>query len=281
MLRLSTSSWSLDATLGSPRYADAPTGDSLVNKADNSAAEFALALLDLPARLAEHGITTLELCHFHLPARDGGYLDKLRSALDAAGVELFSILIDSGDITQDDGVAREADVRFIRRWLDVASQLGATHARVDAGRNEPTDEIIARSADHLAALADYAASIHVRVITENWHETSRQAEPLLEILRRCSDRVGLCVDFGNAELSHADKYATLNALLPHATSIHAKPRVDDAGRIDRDELLQCMNMAVAAGFAGPVSLINSNRDNEWAGLDELRDALMAYISQSA
>ena len=47
MRTFAVSSWSLDGSLQS-----------------------GLPLLELPAQLAEHGISTLELCHFHLPSTE-------------------------------------------------------------------------------------------------------------------------------------------------------------------------------------------------------------------
>ena len=37
--------------------------------------------LELPARVAEFGIHTLEICHFHLPSVEKSYLAGLRAAL--------------------------------------------------------------------------------------------------------------------------------------------------------------------------------------------------------
>jgi len=38
------------------------------------------ALLDLPAQIAQRGIQTLEICHFHLPSTTPAYLAELRQA---------------------------------------------------------------------------------------------------------------------------------------------------------------------------------------------------------
>ena len=48
-----------------------------------------ISLLELPARVAEFGIRTLEICHFHLPSVEKTYLAELRAALASADVELF------------------------------------------------------------------------------------------------------------------------------------------------------------------------------------------------
>ena len=51
-----------------------------------------------PPRLPERGFKTMELCHFHIPSRDAEYLARFKAAREAAGVELWSLLIDDGDI---------------------------------------------------------------------------------------------------------------------------------------------------------------------------------------
>ena len=79
--RLSTSSWSLHRALGLT-YPDSPA-----QKNTGSAETYGrgnLTLLDVPAKLAAIGINTLEICHFHFPSRDAGYLNELRGALNSA-----------------------------------------------------------------------------------------------------------------------------------------------------------------------------------------------------
>jgi len=66
MRRLAISTWSLDGILHS-----------------------GVPLLSLPAQLVQHGITILELCHFHLPTTELAYVHAVREALQAAGVELY------------------------------------------------------------------------------------------------------------------------------------------------------------------------------------------------
>ena len=74
--RLSISSWSLHRTLG-----------SVFHKLDGSTTENGdISLLELPAKIAECGIKTLEICHFHFPQVDDDYIDSLRTSLDEAGV---------------------------------------------------------------------------------------------------------------------------------------------------------------------------------------------------
>jgi sugar phosphate isomerase/epimerase len=251
MSRFAVSSWSLDGLLhsGTP-------------------------LLELPSLLRQHHIGVLELCHFHLPHTTPDYLEAFRERLAESGIELFSILIDAGDITAPDPEQRKADVQFVRTWIDLAATLGATRVRIDAGRQEPSSEVVQRSARQLRELIKYAAEQKVSVSTENWHETGREPDALRAILDQCGGQLGLCVDTGNAEAT-ADKYDTIAQLLPYATSIHFKARYTPEGVIEREDAQRCINLISESDFDGVISLIYDRKRDEWQGIENMRSVLQA------
>ena len=234
-----------------------------------------LALLDLPARIAQHGIPALEICHFHLPSTTPAYLAELRQACRAAGVETYSILIDTGDITAPDPQQRAADLQTIRSWIDVAAELGAGRVRIVAGMQAPTPEVIRRSVDNLRDLVEYAEQRGVKTITENWHATGLDPQALLSILDQCEGTVGLCADIGNAE--GPDKYATLAQLLPRASSIHFKARYTPTAGIEAADFARCLDLITAANFQGIVTLIYGDTDREWAAVEQLVEALQPLV----
>jgi sugar phosphate isomerase/epimerase len=253
MRRLAISSWSVDGLLQS-----------------------GVPLVDLPAQLAQHQISTLEICHFHLPSTDPNYLQSLRQAIQSAGIELYSVLIDTGDIAATGTEQRAADIQAIGEWIGIAAELGAGVVRISAGQQPPTPEVIERSGQQLHAFAQMATQHSVRVITENWQRTSQEAVDLLAILERCAGQVGLCADTGNAEAT-ADKYATLAQLLPLASSVHFKARYGDDGQIMPDDLDRCLELIEQANFDGVITLIYAGKQQEWAEIVRLRDALQPLI----
>ena len=253
MRRCAVSSWSLDGLL--------QTG---------------VPLLDIPAQLRHHGIAAFELCHFHLPTTDAAYLHALRDRFAAARVELFSVLIDAGDIVTPDLVQRATDTAFTQQWIEIAAALGATRVRIDAGQQPPTPEVIQRSAEQLHTLAQYAASYGVAVSTENWRTTSQEPAVLLAILNACPSQIGLCVDTGNAEATR-DKYQTLAQLFPRATSVHFKARYTSAGVIDNDDVQHCRSLLQAVAFDSVITLIYDRKQHEWDGIQQLRKALSPYV----
>ena len=253
MRRLAISTWSLDGLLQS-----------------------GVPLLDIPSQLAQHSITALELCHFHLPTTEPDYLRALREALRAAGVELYRLLIDMGDIAAPDPNQRAADIGAIEGWIDCAAALSAGGVRIAAGRQPPTPKVVEQSARQLRAFAQRAAGHGLRTHTENWHKTAQEPATLLAILDQCEGQVELCADTGNAEAT-ADKYATLAQLLPRASSIHFKARYAPDGGIAADDLQRCFELIEHAQFDGVITLIYESKQQEWAGVDQLRDALQPLL----
>ena len=112
----------------------------------------------------------------------------------------------------------------------------------------------------------------MRTHTENWQATAQEPAALLTILDRCEDRVELCADTGNAEATD-DKYATLAQLLPRASSIHFKARYAPDSSILADDLQRSFELIERANFDGVITLIYESKQREWAGVEQLRDAL--------
>lgn len=281
MPRFSVSSWSLHRALG-PRYRMVKHQFDQLTPDNDTPGD--ISLLEVPDKIAAQGIKTLEICHFHLPRLDRGYIAELRAALEQAGVELFSILIDAGDITQPDPSSRESELSWIRAWLEVAGQCGASHARVIAGyaqldgngERDPHDHPLIRlSAGHLRDLARFGRERGVQVITENFQPLTKRPAHVLAILDLAEGEVGLCVDFGNYK--GATKYGDLALLLPRADSIHAKANYQASGAMDRPDFERCLDMARQADFGGPYSLIFDSPGDEWEGVAELRQVVGGYL----
>ncbi|MGY8822811.1 MAG: sugar phosphate isomerase/epimerase family protein [Candidatus Latescibacterota bacterium] len=279
MKKIMTSSWSLHRTLGKVMYDWSDTKADPVLANGNLGG---LALLEAPAELARRDIGMLEICHFHLPRLDNEYLDELRAALDERNVDLYSVLIDAGDITHADPTVRAKEVAWVRSFLGVASRLGARCARVIAGDAQPgtgedlrDDEAVRTSAQNLRALAAAGRDLGVQVITENFRNLGCHAAGLSAILDLCEGEVGLCADFGN--FKGPVKYDELSAILPHATSVHAKADFLAEGQMDRDDFARCLERARAADFTGPYSLIFSSAGDEWQGLNWTREVVEEYL----
>ena len=275
MPQTSISTWSLHRGLG-PIYREAADRSGrLEPNGGFGAGEW--PLLEVPAQLAERGIGCMEICHFHFPSVDAGYVAELRRALEFAGVELFSVLIDAGDITHPEAAHREADLSWIKAWIGVAARCGAKNVRVIAGdaQPDPDGRAVRLSAAGLRQLSSYAQERGVRVMTENWHALTMQPQSLLALLDRLEGEVGLCVDFGNYQ--GPSKYPDLAEIMPRADSTHAKAHFPEADRMDREDFVRCLDLSKKAGFAGPYTMIFDGPGDEWRSLEGIQAEIRPYL----
>jgi hypothetical protein len=270
--RVSVSSWSLHRTLGDPPIYGADNGQVIPTTAHGKGQ---LSLLELPSHIATFGINTMEICHFHLPRLDTGYLTELRRALQAAKVELFSLLIDEGDITHPVNAAR--DLAWISSWLSVASSLGAKRMRVIAGKAAPSEAALEMSIRGMQHLIPHAEALGLRLMTENWYGLLSSPAPVHALLQRLEGNVGLCCDFGN--WGGPTKYRDLQSIAPSAESCHAKASFSSADEMNEDDYMHCLDITREAGFSGPYTLIyDGPSPNEWVGLQQERQVVQPYIT---
>ena len=280
MVTAAVSTVTLTKALGSPRYVlDADAAQQVGSMGETPTID----LLDAPAAAAARGFHSFDLSVYHLPSIDSGYLAELCSAFKEAKVELFQLLIDTGEVASPDPDERVAGIRHIKRWMDIACVLGATGVRYVPGDSEPTPESIRFSAEAFRDLADYAFECGLRPATENYRHFNMKADDLLGVVEQSAREYGLVADFGNAR--GPDKYETLEKLMPYATSIHAWAEVDDGGDLISEDFRRCLTMARDNGFNGPIMLQSGypvdvfQRTREvWTRVDEMREEVWAVFA---
>lgn len=269
MPSFSVSTWSLHRQLGRAWYE--PTDQGLQNRSEVTDC---VALMDVPALVASHGIDQLEVCHFHFSSIDRAYLDAFRAELDRHGVTFYSLLIDTGDITHPDEKQRALDMDVIKSWIEVAGLCGAKQARVVAGEAEANDASLALSAHNLGVLGRYAQERGVRITTENFKKLTQHADSVLAILDQCDYDLGLCTDFGN--FKGDSKYDDLAAILPRATTVHAKADYTQ-GVLEKEDFSRCMSLSKSVNFDGPYVLIFSDEGEEWPYLQALQEEIGVHL----
>lgn len=261
-LLIGVSSWALHHELGAPPIFGVHAGDSVPTFTPQNAR---LSLLELPAELARQGFDSLQICHFHLPSRDAGYLAELRGAIEKSGLQLHALLVDEGDLTHPQTGAR--DEAWIGGWFQVAAQLGAQNVRVIAGKTVG-DGALERSATALRALISQADALNLGVLIENWFDLLASPTDVLELLERCDGGAQLLLDFGN--WSGASRLENLAAIAPRAVACHARADFLRDGRLDETDFAACLRLPYAPEFCGPFVLVNGGL----SGIGALRDFIM-------
>lgn len=236
-------------------------------------------LLDIPAQVAAHGLSKLEVCHFHFPETSPAYLRQFRAALESAGVEFYTLLIDEGDLTHPDPTERARTLALMTHWLEVAAACGAGRVRVIAGDAPPSAEALALSVQGLTEVVRRAEAYGLRIVVENWHPLLEHPAEVLALLAQMPGKLGLKLDFANWNAPR--KYDDLVRIAPLAECTHAKAHFAAPGKMDRDDFTRCLNICREAGFTGPHILIFSDPGDEWQSLDMMREAVLPFLEEAS
>jgi len=219
--------------------------------------------LDFPGRARnDFGIEGIEYVNsfFKDKARDEAYLAELAGRCDDAGVESLLIMCDGeGALGDADEAARQQAIGNHHKWLDAAASLGCHSIRVNAAGSGERDELAARAADSLHALAEYAAPLHLNVIVENHGGLSSDGSWLADVMRRADHpRVGTLPDFGNFHLGDGreyDRYLGVEELMPFAKAVSAKSHeFDESGACVETDYSRMLAIMLAAGYRGWVGV---------------------------
>ncbi|MFM7322098.1 MAG: sugar phosphate isomerase/epimerase family protein [Armatimonadota bacterium] len=267
-VRLSVSTLALHPLLGT--VAPGRPGDASARMMESRAGS--LDLMAVPNALVDLDARTMEICHFHVPDTSEAWLEDFRARREAAGVELWSLLIDDGDIS--DPVNGDRDRDWVLGWIDRAMVLGARCVRVIAGKQPPTEENLARSAANLKILAMEAYVRGLRVLTENWFALLPEPPQVHQLLGELGGAVGLTLDYGN--WTGPDKHARLLQIAELAEGCHAK--CDFAGGApDLADFRLSLQVAQTACVPGPRTLVHGEPSDVWGSLRVQREAVLPFL----
>jgi sugar phosphate isomerase/epimerase len=277
MAYLSVSTWSLHRLIGPLRWTvwnpETATHEIRIEEQPEQ-----FTLLELPALAAARGYQAVEVGHFHFPSTDPEYLAQLGQAFVDAGVSFDTLLLDYGDLTDTDTDRQAADVAYMRRWIDITAQAGAKQIRIVAGEALPTDEdALRQSAAALAGLAEYAVTLNVHVITENFKSLTSTAESALKLLQFAGPEVGFITDLGNYK--SARKVDEIGETASLSVSVHVKPDYNAEGIPNEATLKQYMEQVQQSGFDGACVLIYDGPGDMWAGLARVQSLIQPYIAR--
>jgi sugar phosphate isomerase/epimerase len=225
--------------------------------------------LDFPKIAKEEfGIEGVEYVNqfFKDKAEDAKYLTELKKRCDDNGVESVLIMIDGeGAIGDPDEKKRKQAVENHHRWVAAAKFLGCHSIRVNAQSGGTYEEQVARAADGLARLAEYAKNVEINVIVENHGGLSSNGQWLAQVIRRVNmDNCGTLPDFGNFRTGRDkktgkdiwyDRYMGMSALMPFAKAVSAKSHdFDEQGNETKTDYMKVMQIVLDAGYHGWVGI---------------------------
>jgi len=272
--QLSISSWSLHRCLGPLRWTvwNEETRTQEI-KIEEQPSQF--ELLDLPRIAAERGLTHLELCHFHFPARDEAYLVQLRRAFEQSEVKFHTLLVDYGDISSPDATRRQSDIHYLKEWIDTAHISGASAIRIVAGEQPAGDEAaISRSIEAIKELQAYANDKQVLIVTENFRELTSTLTSWSSFISAAPAPFHTIVDFGNLAKHEREEGIRYGATFAH--SFHAKPEYTVDGEIDKEAFFRLLDILKELQCHQPISIIFDRKGNMWDGIERVKEMIQSF-----
>ena len=161
------------------------------------------------------------------------------------------------DFAQADPAAREAAMKHVKEWVEVASKLGGQTLRIFAGNNVPAghsrEETLQWIVSCIRECAEYARQCGIVLAIQNHNDflkTAGQVEELLQAIN--SEWVGLMLDIGSYRT--ADPYVEIKQTVKYAITWQLKEEVYINGNVAKTDLDRMKEIINDAGYRGYVPI---------------------------
>jgi sugar phosphate isomerase/epimerase len=211
---------------------------------------------DLIRVAVETGTDGIDMTVYWLPSTSDDYLLPLRRLAYRNRVEIYSIGT-RVRLAQPTVALRDQQLAELRKWLDVAQKVGATHVRVFGGEipaGATMDQAIGFAAETLKRGAEDAGARGLILGLEDDGGITDYAKDTIEIVKRAgSPWAGMNLDIGN--FRPPGVYEQVEMSIPFAVSTHVKTELTlDDGRTAPFDLERVFRMFAAHDFRGYMGL---------------------------
>ncbi len=249
--------------------------------------------LDFP-RIAknEFGITACEYVNqFWMDkAKDAAYLAELKKITADEGITNVLIMCDlEGDLGDADDKKRQQAVENHYKWVEAAKTLGCHSIRVNARSTGSYEDQMARAAEGLHQLCEFAAPLGMNVIVENHGGLSSNGGWLAATIKKVGlPNCGTLPDFGNFILDKAkgleyDRYKGVEEMMPFAKGVSAKSHDFDAnGNESHTDYRRMLKIVLAANYHGHLGIeYEGTTLDEYAGTHATKKLLETIRTELA
>lgn len=217
----------------------------------------AMTYEDLIRLAVETGTDGIDMTVYWLPSTGDEYLLPLRRLAFSNRVEIYSIGT-RVRLAQPTPELREQQLTELRKWLDVAQKVGATHVRVFSG-NKPDgatmEQAIAFAVETFKRGAELAGARGLILGLEDDGGITDFAKETIAIVKGAdSPWAGMNLDIGNFRPPAV--YDQIEMSLPYAVSSHMKTTIalDDGKTRGPMDLDRVFRMFAAHGYRGYMGL---------------------------
>jgi sugar phosphate isomerase/epimerase len=240
----------------------------------------AMTLDDFIEQAAVWEVDAVELTSYYFPPEfTPAYVAGLKRHCHLLGIEVSTTPI-RNTFTYPGGPGREKEIAHVKRWLDVAADLGSPAIRIfagDAQKGQTEAEARRYCVECIEACADHAAKRGVFLALENHGGVVAEPDGLLEIVRAVkSEWFGVNLDTGN--FHGVDPYADLARCVRYAVTAQVKVEMQAKGGPKQEaDFGRLVRMLKDAGYRGTVTLEYEAAEPPLVGVPRYLDSLRALL----
>jgi sugar phosphate isomerase/epimerase len=239
-----------------------------------------MTLDDFIERAAGWGVDAVELTSYYFPPDfTPAYVAGLKRHCFLLGLDVSTTPI-RNTFTFPAGPEREKEIANVKRWLDVAADLGSPAIRIfagDAQKGQPETEARRNCVESIEACADHAARRGVFLALENHGGVVAEPDSLLEIVQAVkSEWFGVNLDTGN--FHGVDPYADLARCAPYAVTAQVKVEMQAKGGPKQEaDFGRLVRLLKDAGYRGYVTLEYEAAEAPLTAVPRYLDRLRALL----
>ena len=212
---------------------------------------------DLINVAVDTGTDGIDMTVYWLPSTEADYLRSLRHLAYKNRVEIYSIGT-RVQLAQPTPNLQEKQLAELRKWVEVAQRVGATHIRVFGGQKPAgatLEQAVGFAAETLKRGGEIAGPAGVLLGIEDDGGITDFAKETIEIVRRAdSPYAGMNLDTGNFRPPKV--YDQIEMSIPYAVSTHIKTETanDDGKTRSPADWDRIFKMFAAHGYRGYMGL---------------------------
>lgn len=185
------------------------------------------------------------------------YILKIKNKSKQVGVAISGTGVRNNFASPDPAI-RAADVAMVKKWIVVASKLGAPVIRVFSGAipkgyENKWDEVAGWMIECYKECAVFAGQHGVKIGIQNHGDMLQTADQCIKIMKAVNSKwVGMIVDTGS--FYTADPYVDIEAVVPYAISWQIKEFAFGIDKPRRTDLNRTMKIIKKGGYKGYVPI---------------------------
>jgi sugar phosphate isomerase/epimerase len=240
----------------------------------------AMTLDDFIEQAARWNVDAVELTSYYFPQEiTAAYVNGLKRHCHLLGIDVSTTPI-RNVFTHPAGEAREKEIAHVKRWLDIASDLGSPAIRIFAGDAQAGQDAatgLQNVADSIELCLEHAAQRGVILALENHGGVVAEPEALLDVVKRIgSPWFGINFDSGNFHGEYP--YAQLATIAPFAMTAQFKVEIQPKGKPKEEaDFARIAKILKDAGYRGYATLEYEAAEAPLAAIPRWLEKLRAVL----